>query len=113
MNWLAIFGTVASRLAKAYEARETAKTDADRIAADVQIKALESKLANRDNPLLQWGLGLVALAMCAHASLVAVVSMIPSLGYVVDALPPIYADMQQSIILSGFGLVAVGKFFRR
>jgi hypothetical protein len=36
----------------------------------------------------------------------------PSWGLVVDALPPVYAEMQKAIILSGFGLVAVGKFFR-
>lgn len=112
MSWLALFGGIASKLAAAYTARENAKTDADRIAAEVQIKALETKLASRDNPLLQLGLGVVALAMCSHAAAVAFVSIIPWLGWSIDALPPVYAEMQKSIILSGFGLVAVGKFFR-
>ena len=112
MSWLAIFGGVAAKLAAAYTARENAKTDADRIAADVQIKALEGKLASRDNRLIQLGLGIVALAMCGHAAAVAAVSVVPWLGLSIDALPPVYAEMQKSIILSGFGLVAVGKFFR-
>lgn len=112
MIWLNLFGSVAGKLADAYKAREVAKTDADRIAAEVQIKALETKLASRDNPLLQFGLGLVALSMCAHAAAVAFVSVFPWLGLSIDALPPVYADMQEAIILSGFGLVAVGKFFR-
>lgn len=38
-------GTIVSRLAAAYEAREKAKTDAERIAADVQIKRLEARAA--------------------------------------------------------------------
>lgn len=110
--WLALFGGIAGKLATAYTARENAKTDAERIAADVQIEALRGRLASKDNPLVQWGLGLVALAMCAHAAAVAVVSMVPGLGLVIDALPPVYAEMQKAIILSGFGLVAVGRFFR-
>lgn len=109
---MVIWFSLASRLAKAYMAREAAVTDATRAAADVQIKAMETKLASKDNPALQWGLGIVAFAMCAHAAAVAVVSMVPWLGWVIDALPPAYADMQGSIILSGFGLAAVGKFFR-
>jgi hypothetical protein len=110
--WLALFGTVASRLADAIKARETAKTDSERMAADVQIAALQSKLARGDNAMVQAGLGIVALSMCAHAAAVAVVSVFPWLGWTVDALPPVYAEMQKAIIVSGFGLVAVGKFFR-
>jgi len=103
---------VGRQLVALYEQRDNAKTDAERAAADVQIKALETKLASRDNRLLQLGLGLVALAMCSHAAAVAFVSMIPAIGWNIDAMPPAYAAMQQSIILSGFGLAAVGKFFR-
>jgi len=110
--WFSLIGSVASKLASAYTARENAKTDSERIAADVQIKALETKLASKDNPALQWGLGIVAFAMCSHAAAVAVVSMMPGLGWVIQAMPPAYADMQGSIILSGFGLAAVGRFMR-
>jgi len=104
--------TAANQLVKWLAKREQAKTDTERMAADVQIEALRGRLASKDNPLVQWGLGIVALAMCGHAAAVAVVSMVPGLGWVIDALPPVYAEMQKAIILSGFGLVAVGKFFR-
>lgn len=110
--WLGLFRGIAGKLADAYLAREQAKTDAERMAADVQIEALRGRIASKDNALVQWGLGIAALAMCSHAAAVAVVSMVPGLGWVIDALPPAYAEMQKAIILSGFGLVAVGKFFR-
>jgi len=109
---LRLFWSIGRQLTAAYLARDNAKTDAERAAADVQIKALETKLASRDNRLLQFGLGLVALAMCAHAAAVAFVSMVPAIGWNIDAMPPAYAAMQQSIILSGFGLAAVGRFMR-
>lgn len=112
LNLLGLFGGVASKLADAFVARERAKTDAERMAADVQIEALRGKLASRDNKLLQFGLGVVALAMCGHAAAVAFVSVFPGLGLTIDALPPAYADMQQAVILSGFGLAAVGRFFK-
>lgn len=38
-------GTIVSRLAAAYEAREKAKTDAERIAADVRIEQLKARAA--------------------------------------------------------------------
>src|SRR3990167_760842 len=38
-------GSIVNRLASAYEAREKAKTDAERIAADVRIKVLEARAA--------------------------------------------------------------------
>lgn len=41
--WLALFGGIAGKLAAAYAARENAKTDAERIAADVTIKQLEAR----------------------------------------------------------------------
>lgn len=104
--------TAASQLVKWLTKREQAKTDAERMAADVQIEALRGRLASKDNVLVQWGLGIAAIAMCSHAAAVAVVSMVPGVGWAIDALPPDYAEMQKAIILSGFGLVAVGKFFR-
>lgn len=112
MIWLTMFGGVAKKLLAAVSARENAKTDAERIAADVQIEALRGRLASKDNKLVQVGLGIAAIAMCSHAAAVAVVSIFPGWGIVIDALPPAYAEMQKAIILSGFGLVAVGKFFR-
>lgn len=43
--WLALFGSIAENLASAYMAREEAKTDAERIKADVAIKQLEARQA--------------------------------------------------------------------
>lgn len=44
-GWLAKIGigTIANRLAAAYEAREKARTDKERIAADERIKTLEAR----------------------------------------------------------------------
>jgi hypothetical protein len=44
-GWLAKIGigTIAERIAAAYEARERAKTDKERIAADERIKTLEAR----------------------------------------------------------------------
>jgi hypothetical protein len=43
--WFSLLGSIAGKLADAYTARETAKTDSDRIAADVAIKQLEARQA--------------------------------------------------------------------
>lgn len=43
--WFNVLGGIAGKLADAYTARETAKTDSDRIAADVAIKQLEARQA--------------------------------------------------------------------
>ena len=107
-----IWFSLASRLAAAFVARENATTDATRAAADVQIKALETKLASRDNPALQWAVGIVAVAMAVHIALVVLVSCLPWLGWTIHALPAPMNEWQGSIILSMFGVAAVGKFFR-
>lgn len=112
IGWLSVFGGIAGKLATAYAARENAKTDADRIAADVQIKALETKLASKDNTGLQWAVAIVAVAMAVHIAAVVLVSMIPALGWTIHALPYPMSEWQGSIILSMFGLAAVGSFFR-
>jgi len=107
-----IWFSILTRLANAYTARETATTDATRAVADVQIKALETKLASRDNPALQWAVGIVAVAMSVHIALVVLVSCVPWLGWTIHALPAPMNEWQGSIILSMFGVAAVGKFFR-
>ena len=59
-GWLAKIGigTIASRLAAAYEAREKAKTDKERIAADERIKALQARrdllIAEAGNRVNSW-----------------------------------------------------------
>lgn len=112
IGWLGLFGGIAKQLAAAYTARENAKTDADRIAADVQIEALRGRLASKDNAGLQWAVAIVAVAMAVHIAAVVLVSMIPALGWTIHALPYPMNEWQGSIVLSMFGLAAVGKFFR-
>ena len=113
-------GGLADQLRRAYQAKLTAENDTDRLVAESRIRALEIAQANRlatsDNRGVRWAIGIVALAMCCHAAAVAFVSAFPSLGWTVQAMPPVYAEMQQSIILSMFGLAGVGVvagLFRR
>jgi len=111
MIWNSLTGLL-GKLADAYAARAQAQDDATRAAADVQIAALQGRLASRDNRGLQWAVAIVALSMAIHIAAVVVASMIPALGWVVHALPPPMNEWQGSIILSMFGLAAVGRFFR-
>ena len=107
-----IWLSVASKLASAYLARDNATTDAARAVADVHIKALETKLASRDNPALQWAVGIIALAMAVHIALVVVVSCLPGLGWTIHALPAPMNEWQASVVMSFFGIAAIGKIFR-
>jgi hypothetical protein len=110
-------GGIADQLRRAYEAKLTAQNDADRLAAESTIRALEiardNRLATTDNWGVRLAIGIVAVAMCGHAAAVALVSAFPTLGWTVQAMPPVYAEMQRSIILSMFGLAAVSRVFRR
>lgn len=110
-------GGIADKLLRAYEIRENAKSDADRLAAESTIRALEIAQANRlatsDNPGVRWAIGIVALALCGHVAAVVLASTFPSWGWVVHALPAPMNDWQAHIILSLFGLSAVRSIFRR
>jgi len=107
-----IWWTAAAQLAKWLQRREDAKTDAERAAADVQIEALRGRLASRDNVGLQWAVAIVAVAMAAHIAAVVFVSAVPALGWTVHALPYPMNEWQGSIVMSMFGLAAVGRFLR-
>lgn len=122
MKWLLqLFGGgIADQLRRAYESKLNAANDQDRLVAESRIRALEIAQANRlatsDNRGVRLAIGIVALSMCGHAAAVAFVSAFPSWGWEVQAMPPIYAEMQKSIILSMFGLASVGVvagLFRR
>lgn len=110
-------GGIAEKLLRAYEVRENAKSDADRLAAESTIRALEIAQANRlatsDNLGVRWAIGIVALALCGHVAAVVIASTFPSLGWTVHALPVPMNQWQGTIILSLFGLSAVAKVFRR
>ncbi len=110
-------GGIPDQLRRAYEAKLNAANDADRLAAEAAIRALEiardNRLATTDNWGVRLAIGIVAVGMCGHAAAVAFVSVFPSLGWTVEAMPPVYAEMQKAIILSLFGLAAVARVFRR
>lgn len=71
-TWLAKIGigTIADRLAAAYEARERAKSDKERIAADERIKALQAK---RDVLVAESGTRVNGWMRAALASPVAII----------------------------------------
>lgn len=110
-------GGIPDQLRRAYEAKLNAQNDADRLAAESTIRALEiardNRLATTDNPGLRFAIGLVAIALCGHVAAVAFVSSFPMVGWTVHALPPPMNEWQGTIILSLFGLAAVGRMFRR
>lgn len=110
-------GGLAEQLRRAYEAKLAAETDAERLAAEAQIRTLEIAQANRlataDNLGVRWAIGIVAIALCGHVACVVIASALPGLGWTVHALPAPMNDWQGTIILSLFGLSAVKSVFRR
>jgi hypothetical protein len=110
-------GGLGEQVRRAYEAKLNAANDADRLAAESTIRALEIAQANRlatsDNAGVRWAIGIVALALCGHVAAVVIASAIPGLGWTVHALPAPMNQWQGNIILSLFGLSAVAKVFRR
>ncbi len=110
-------GGLADQLRRAYEAKLAAETDADRLAAETTIRALEIAQANRlatpDNLGLRLGIGIAAVALTGHLAAVVIASAFPGLGWTVHALPPPMNEWQGTIILSMFGLSAVARVFRR
>jgi hypothetical protein len=110
-------GGIPDQLRRAYEAKLNAQNDADRLAAESTIRALEiardNKLATPDNWGVRLAIGIVAVALCGHVAAVVIASTFPALGWTVHALPDPMDDWQGKIILSLFGLAAVARVFRR
>lgn len=110
-------GGIPDQLRRAYEARLNAQNDADRLAAESAIRALEiardNRLATTDNFGVRLAIGIVAVALCGHVAAVVIASTFPALGWTVHALPPPMNEWQGTIILSLFGLAAVARVFRR
>lgn len=110
-------GGIGEQLRRAYEAKLNAENDADRLAAESTIRALEiaqvNRLATTDNFGVRLAIGIVAVALCGHVAAVVIASTFPALGWTVHALPPPMDQWQGTIILSLFGLSAVAKVFRR
>jgi hypothetical protein len=112
------FGSgIADQLRRAYEARLNAQNDAERLAAESTIRALEiardNRLATPENLGVRLAIGIVAVALCGHVAAVVIASTFPALGWTVHALPAPMNDWQGKIILSLFGLAAVARVFRR
>jgi hypothetical protein len=110
-------GGIPDQLRRAYEAKLNAQNDSDRLAAESTIRALEiardNRLATTDNAGVRWAIGIVAVSLCGHVAAVVIASTFPGLGWTVHALPPPMNDWQGTIILSLFGLSAIGRVFRR
>lgn len=115
MRWILslLGGGLPDQLRRAYEAKLAAANDADRIAAEVDIARLQSRLADRGNRGLQLAIALIAFAMGGHLAAVAFVSAFPFWGWTVHALPYPMNEWQGQIILGLFGLSAVLRFGRK
>lgn len=115
MKWLQLlFGAgIPEQLRLAYQARLDAQTDEARLAADLQIARLQNRLAQPGNRLLQFAIGLAALAVCGHLFAVAFVSALPMFGWTVHALPAPMNEWQREIILGLFGLGGLSLALRR
>ena len=114
---LRIFGGgLAGELRKWQEAKLAAETDKDKLEAEINIVRLEAVQAERARSSGFWEVRLVAFvagfAASAHYALVAFVSAFPQVGWTVQKLPSPMDDMQAQIILSLFGLAALGRVLR-
>lgn len=113
-------GGIPDQLRRAYEARLNAANDADRLAAESTIRALEiardNRLATPDNRMVKLAVGLAAVGVCGHLAAVCFVSAFPMFGWTVHALPAPMNDWQREIVLGLFGLAGVSvvaRVFRR
>ena len=109
MKWLLslLGGGLPDQLRRAYEAKLNAANDSDRIAAEVDIARLQSRLADPGSRALQWAIALIAFAMGGHLAAVAFVSAFPFWGWTVHAMPYPMNEWQGQIVLGLFGLSAV------
>lgn len=109
-------GGIAGELRKWQEAKLKAETDKDKLEADLQLARLRGIQSERDRSSGFWEIRLVAFiagfAASVHYALVAFVSSFPQIGWTVQKLPAPMDDMQMKIILSLFGLAALGRMLR-
>jgi hypothetical protein len=115
MNWLIslLGGGLAEQLRRAYESKLQAQNDESRLAADVRIKMIETRLAQPSNRMLQFAIGLAALGVCGHVFFVSFVSVFPFWGWTVHALPSPMNEWQREIVLGLFGLGGLSLMLRR
>lgn len=98
-------GTIARQIASAYEARERAKTDSARIAADERIKTLEAKrdvlVAEGGSRINSYIRALFALPVAVYYAKLFVWDKVLGLG-ATDPLSPALMD---------FAMIVVGFYF--
>lgn len=111
LGWLS--SSKITKLAQAFEARQNAETEKDRIAAEVEIARIQST-QNRGS-LIDLLAFLAGLPLVLHLGCVALVSAFPGTfpDWTVHALPGPMDEWQGEIILALFGLSAVSRFSRR
>lgn len=112
-------GQILSALQKAHEARLKAQNDADRLAADISVKALEAQLEIAKNAAeirastsgffeMRIVTFLIALPFVLHLWAVAA-DTIFKLGWAIPAFPQPFAEWQGAILLSFFGIYTLGR----
>lgn len=115
IRWLARLARsgLADRLAVAFAARQSAETEQDRIAAEIEIERIRS-LQGRGR-LFDLLVFLAGLPLVLHMGCVALVSAVPGWfpGWTVHALPAPMDEWQGQIILSLFGLAGLARVLRR
>lgn len=108
-------GTIVSRLAAAYEAKQRAQTDTERIAADVRIKQLEARAAvqvaeagSRINALVR---ALFALPVAAYYGKIFLIDKVLALG-VTD---PLSDDLTWTarVVIGFYFVYEAANVFRR
>lgn len=124
LAWLTGTGgrALARQLARAMLDVQDAKTDAARIAAEVEVERIRAEMAARADAATtrramvgQWEMRLLVLVtglpLALHLGAVALDSALPGLfpGWVVVALPEPMDEWQGRILLSLFGLSAVSR----
>lgn len=118
MKWLLqLFGGgLAEQIRLAYQAKLNAQGAEAKLEAEREYARLEGISVERARSSGFWEIRLVAFlagfAASAHFLLVAFVSAFPGFGWTVHALPAPMDQYQGSIILSLFGLAAIGRFMR-
>lgn len=98
-------GTIARQIASAYEARERAKTDSERVAAEARIKTLEAKrdvlVAEGGSHVNAYIRALFALPVAVYYAKLFVWDKVLGLG-ATDPLSPALTD---------FAMIVVGFYF--
>jgi len=116
-----VTGTLGTKLVEAYRIREAAQNETQRLIADVAVKDIERQMADRaaakEIRLATagfWEMRLITavIAGCATAHYLAVtLDTIGRFGWGIPKYPAPFDEYQGTILLSFFGVQAVGMGF--